>query len=72
MSDRAPRTDEPGPAGTTPGAHPGGGTPGAVRVSTWPMWALGLVLLVGVPLLVSGLWGWLLWTLRRRERVAQN
>ena len=32
---------------------------------------VGLALLVGVPLLLSGLWSLLMWTLRRKERLAQ-
>ncbi len=33
---------------------------------------VGVYLLIGVPLLVSGLWGWLVWTLRRKDRVVQG
>ena len=33
---------------------------------------VGLILLLGVPLVVSGMWGWLLWALRRKDRVAQE
>ncbi len=33
---------------------------------------VGLALLLGVPLLLLGLWSWLVWTLRRKERLAQE
>jgi hypothetical protein len=35
------------------------------------MLLLGLVMLVTVSLLLSALWGWLIWTLRRKDRVVQ-
>jgi hypothetical protein len=33
---------------------------------------VGLGLLLGVPLLLTGLWSWLIWTLRRKERITQG
>jgi hypothetical protein len=33
---------------------------------------LGVALVVGVPLLVAGLWALLIWTLRRKDKLAQN
>jgi hypothetical protein len=36
------------------------------------MFLLGAVLLVGVCVVVSGLWVWLLWVLRRRDRLVQG
>ncbi len=36
------------------------------------MIVFGVVLLVGVPLLLSALWGWLIWTLRRKDRITQE
>jgi len=33
---------------------------------------LGVALVVGVPLLVSGLWALLIWALRRKDKLAQN
>jgi hypothetical protein len=33
---------------------------------------MGVGLLLGVPLLLSGLWSWLIWTRHRKERLAQG
>ena len=33
---------------------------------------VGIGLLLGVPLLLTGLWSWLIWTLRRKERITQG
>jgi hypothetical protein len=33
---------------------------------------VGVGLLLGVPLLLTGLWSWLMWTLRRKERITQG
>src|SRR5262249_13550418 len=33
---------------------------------------VGLGLLLGVPLLLTGLWSWLIWTLRRKERIVHG
>ena len=38
----------------------------------WEMITLGFAMTVGVTLVLSALWGWLIWTLRRKERVAQG
>jgi hypothetical protein len=33
---------------------------------------VGIALLIGVPLLVSSVWGWLVWTLRRKDRLTRS
>ena len=35
----------------------------------WDLVQLGIVMTAAVTLLLSGLWGWLVWRLRRKERV---
>ena len=36
------------------------------------MVAIGLAILAIMALLIGGLWGWLVWTLRREERLAHG
>jgi serine/threonine protein kinase len=38
----------------------------------WQLLYVGLGLLLGVPLLLTGLWSFLIWTLRRKERITQG
>jgi hypothetical protein len=37
----------------------------------WEMNVLGIAITVGVTLVLSALWGWLIWTLRRKDRLQQ-
>jgi hypothetical protein len=37
----------------------------------WEMVTLGVAITAGVTLMLSALWGWLIWTLRRKDRLQQ-